>query len=131
MDESRKTHWALSIKQPWAWAIICAGKNIENRDWWADYRGELYIHASKRFDQWGLRKLLKGGLIPAIWAPGDLYRGGIIGKVKLVDVVTHSKSKWFEGPYGFVLEDPEPIDFFPLRGRLNIFQFSFEKKEAP
>ena len=24
---------ALTIKQPWAWAIIHAGKDIENRDW--------------------------------------------------------------------------------------------------
>lgn len=24
---------ALSIRQPWAWLIINAGKDIENRDW--------------------------------------------------------------------------------------------------
>lgn len=24
---------ALSIRQPWAWAILHAGKDIENRDW--------------------------------------------------------------------------------------------------
>ena len=24
---------ALSIRQPWAWLILHAGKDIENRDW--------------------------------------------------------------------------------------------------
>ena len=27
---------ALSIRQPWAWAILHAGKDIENRDWRTD-----------------------------------------------------------------------------------------------
>lgn len=30
---------ALSIRQPWAWAILCAGKDIENRSW--PVQGEL------------------------------------------------------------------------------------------
>jgi len=24
---------AITIKQPWAWAIVFAGKDIENRSW--------------------------------------------------------------------------------------------------
>lgn len=38
---------ALSVKQPWAWAIIHAGKDIEKRTWRTDYRGPLLIHAGK------------------------------------------------------------------------------------
>jgi hypothetical protein len=37
---------ALSIKHPWAWAIVHAGKDIENRTWECRYRGEILIHAS-------------------------------------------------------------------------------------
>jgi len=37
---------ALSIRQPWAWAI-CHGKDIENRSRGTRYRGLLAIHASK------------------------------------------------------------------------------------
>lgn len=38
---------ALSIRQPWAWAILHAGKRIENRDWrGCKYRGPVLIHAS-------------------------------------------------------------------------------------
>lgn len=33
---------ALSIRQPWAWLILHAGKDIENRVWQTRFRGELY-----------------------------------------------------------------------------------------
>lgn len=31
--------FALSVRQPWAWAIIFAGKDIENRSWQAVNHG--------------------------------------------------------------------------------------------
>jgi hypothetical protein len=37
---------ALSIRQPWVWAIVHAGKDIENRTWWTPYRGPVLIHAA-------------------------------------------------------------------------------------
>lgn len=38
---------ALSIRQPWAHAIVHLGKTIENRDWrGCSYRGPILIHAS-------------------------------------------------------------------------------------
>ena len=45
---------ALSINQPWAWTILFAGKEVENRTWRTEFRGEFYIHAGKRFDEEGL-----------------------------------------------------------------------------
>lgn len=45
-----KTITVLSVRQPWAW-LLCEGlKNVENRNWRTNYRGELYIHAGKSFD---------------------------------------------------------------------------------
>lgn len=38
---------ALSIRQPWAWAILHTGKSVENRDWYTEYRGRVLLHASK------------------------------------------------------------------------------------
>ena len=43
---------ALSVRQPWAWAIIHAGKDVENRSWQAvnhglRRRGRIAIHAAK------------------------------------------------------------------------------------
>ena len=41
----------LTICQPWAWAIVAAGKDVENRTRPTRYRGPLLIHAgaSRRF----------------------------------------------------------------------------------
>ena len=96
---------AISVRQPWAWAILHAGKDIENRSWNTHYRGELLIHASATLDRehlgWPKRIRLPDLL--------DLPRGAIVGIVELVDVVEKSRSKWFFGPYGFVLAKPRPL----------------------
>jgi len=49
---------ALSIRQPWAWAIL-HGKDVENRTWVTRVTGEFLIHASKTFDLEGYQWLLK------------------------------------------------------------------------
>lgn len=38
---------ALSIRQPWAWAIVHAGKRVENRSRNTNIRGHFLIHAAK------------------------------------------------------------------------------------
>ena len=38
---------AITVRPVWAWAIIYAGKNIENRSWRTHLRGPIAIHASK------------------------------------------------------------------------------------
>src|SRR5260370_1114928 len=46
---------ALSVRQPWAWAIAAAGKDVENRSWKSGYRGLIAIHAAMtREDAGGL-----------------------------------------------------------------------------
>lgn len=44
------THKALTVKQPWAWAIVAGGKDVENRSWATKYRGPVLIHAGKAAD---------------------------------------------------------------------------------
>ena len=39
------TH-AISVHQPWAWAIVAGHKIIENRTWAVRHRGPIAIHAS-------------------------------------------------------------------------------------
>ena len=51
-----------------------------------------------------------------------MARGGIVGRVDLVDVVQEHESPWFFGPFGLVLANPEPLPFRPLRGRLGLFE---------
>ena len=79
--------------------MIATGiKEIENRSWRTPYRGLLYIHAAVHMHP--MRPVF-GGPIPRC----DLVRSAIIGRVTLVDVVEASASRWFQGPYGWVLEN--------------------------
>jgi hypothetical protein len=107
----------LSIKQPWSWLIVNAKKDVENRTWRTHYRGPLYIHAGQGLDL--LPYFVLGIKLPS---PDSLQRGGIIGKVELIDCTAHSKSKWAEpGLIHLVLANPQPVPFFKCRGQLGIF----------
>lgn len=121
---------ALSVRQPWAWAIIHAGKDIENRSWQAvnhglAKRGRVAIHASKGLTREEYAEAFEfmhaiGVTCPP---PATLERGGIIGSVEVVDVVTQSDSRWFFGPRGLVLRDPQPCEFIPAIGALGYFRW--------
>lgn len=122
---------ALSIRQPWAWCIIHAGKDIENRNWSTSYRGLVLIHASKGMtrDEYEdcldtLHHISRAHPFPAGLTLPDfeaLERGGIIGQARIIDCVSSSPSAWFFGPCGFVLADVEPLPFRPLKGALGFF----------
>ena len=110
---------ALSIKQPWAWAILCAGKDIENRSWYTNFRGRVLIHAGKVIDKSGIQWLREKY---GIKSPDILLTGGIVGSVEIVDCVSNSKSDWFGDEWGFVLRNPEGLQFRPYRGQLGFFE---------
>ena len=122
---------ALSIRQPWAWLILNAGKDIENRDWPTNVRGRVLIHASKGMtvDEYynaadTAREVGRVRPYPArlVMPPREqLERGGIVGSVELVGCVAESESPWFFGDFGFVLRDPRPLPFIPYTGRLGFF----------
>ena len=41
---------ALTLRQPWAWAIAEQGKDVENRPWMTRYRELVAIHAGRTLD---------------------------------------------------------------------------------
>jgi hypothetical protein len=111
---------AISLRQPWAWLVLHGGKDIENRSWPTDYRGPLAIHAGKAKMPEDMVQEIEdtyGVEVPR----GQLVYGAIIGLVDLVDCVTSHPSKWFDGPYGFVLATPRPIKPVPMPGQLGLF----------
>lgn len=149
---------ALSIKQPWAQLIcagmlltekVDSGegmstvrlhgkvviKDIENRNWpipsWFKLPQRIYVHASKKRDENAMWWLMEKGFAPAVIL--GLYTdrvpiGCIIGEVDIVSCVTSSDSPWFEGPYGFVLANPQLYEKpTPCKGKLGFFQPEGEK----
>jgi hypothetical protein len=128
---------ALSVRQPWAWAIIHAGKDIENRSWlsitrYLTTRGRIAIHASKGMTQEDYRAgrdfIDCITMARDVWCPNakDLPRGGIVGSVEIVDGVRDSASPWFirqRGGGGLVLREPRQCEFIPASGQLGIFRW--------
>ena len=116
----------LSVRQPWAWLIAAGWKNVENRTWPTKVRGPVLIHASKGMTRGDYEACLlfiaaKGMHVP-VPEFDALDRGGIVGMTTILDCVTHHHSDWFEGPFGFVVDDSRPLPFEPLRGALGFFR---------
>lgn len=120
---------ALSIRQPWAWAILHVGKDVENRNWSTRFRGTVAVHAAKgmtrdEYDSYVCKYFRIGLPVPR---PEDLTRGAIVGLVDIVDCVRHSDSPWFQGECGFVLANPRPLKTpIPCKGALGFWDVPAE-----
>lgn len=79
-------------------------------------------------DDYDRALIVHGRCLPS---ENDLERGGIVGSVEIVNLVTESKSKWFSGPYGFVLRDPQPLPFRPCKGALGLFHVPPSTHQPP
>lgn len=132
-------HLALSVRQPWAWAIIHAGKDVENRDWRRPnpglaFRGRVAIHASS-----GMTRDEYDAIMPASAPPIPpahlLVRGAIIGHVQVMDIIRDPgremiTSPWFNGPVGIMLAHPVAIEPIPCAGALGFFAWRKNATEA-
>jgi len=83
---------ALTIRQPWAHAIMHLGKDVENRVWRTHYRGPLLIHAAAHHERHP-REMLSEYMSrpPSTENLSDLPVGRIIGVAEVVDCVKNSK----------------------------------------
>ena len=98
----------LSVRQPYAWAIIEGIKDVENRAWSTNIQGRIFIHAGKNRDEleWGIDNLKKHR-VKNIPEAEDLIFGAIIGSVEIVEGVQRSGSPWHaSGKWGFILRNP-------------------------
>lgn len=95
----------LTVRQPWAWAIVHGGKDVENRvrNIAGTYRGPVAIHAAQGVSVEALTdpnivgavamtRLFRGAGHPSTFRESP--RGAIIGVAELVDVhAPHPESR--------------------------------------
>lgn len=110
---------ALSLRQPWAWAITDNSKRVENRVWSTRFRGPVLLHAAKGCTRDEYRSavvwMVSRGLarsplyefgameeialrvagvdpqpLPLVPPLSDMRRGGIVGRARIVDVLEPS-----------------------------------------
>jgi hypothetical protein len=128
---------ACSVRQPWAWAIIHASKDFENRTKYAltlgGYRQaegkRIAIHASKGMtrDEYEDVRAFMARIGVECPPPWKLERGGIIGSVHVVKVVTTKaeravvSSSWWMGGDGLALAAPRACPLVPATGELGLF----------
>ena len=127
----------LSVRQPYAWAIIVGAKDVENRKRPSYYLGQLYIHAGLTEDVDAVEEITErvaAHLGISASAARARYRrhrerrlGAIIGSVQMFGCAVSYESEWFDGKpqYGYLLRDPvrlrQPI---PAKGSTAIpFKF--------
>lgn len=122
---------ALSIKQPWAWLIVNGYKDIENRNWKTEYRGQFIVQTGSidtRFYQPQLGEVSMYDEFRAFGIPvpkiNELQIGGIVGMSEIVDCVDQSPSLWFTGKYGFVLQNSRKLPFEPAKGMPGFFKLA-------
>jgi len=125
--------YALSIKQPWAWLIANGFKDIENRTWPTNYRGPVLIHAGKSVDRgaydW-IASTIPDAAAARIPVISTLPKGGIVGYAEIIDCVANSQSKWFAGPWGFVIKNGRPLPFISIKGQLKFFQIPYKLNKS-
>lgn len=78
---------AISVQQPWAWAIARGYRTLSNQDLPTAYRGPLLVHASMRVD---LKSCDSPLMQAAGWDPEDPLAalGAVIAVAELEDVCT-------------------------------------------
>lgn len=130
---------ALTLWQPWAWAICYAGKDVENRTWRPskDLVGQrIAIHAGLKRERGALRSMgietplfLEQGAIVAIATLKGfvrcegtrIYFTDSAGLATMEEMQAVHRSPWFQGPIGWLLTDVVPIPGVRCQGQRGLW----------
>lgn len=117
---------ALSITEPYATLIAEGQKLIETRPWRTHYRGRILIHASATRIPKAWRHL-----IPRI---SNVHSGYVVAMADLVDCVEMTDEFiqtipaaerevgfYSPGRYAWILDNVEPVEPFPAKGHLGLW----------
>lgn len=143
---------ALTIKQPWAYAICHLGKRVENRTWKPSAKligQRVAIHAGVAVDDEALDHLDRVYGVPCGDGDDELPRGKVVATARLVGFaqdrgdgprvlddfgdelhqatmaqLTHGQLKaWWMGPIGHVLDDVRVLATpIPCKGALGYWR---------
>lgn len=128
---------ALSVRQPWAWAIVHGNKDIvhgvkdiENRSAAAVRHGmrpaEIAIHAARGMtrDEYENARRFMQSIGVDCPRPDLLTRGAVIGRATVTAIVRRHESPWFVGPCGLVLANAAAAEMpIPAQGELGYFHW--------
>lgn len=142
---------AITVYQPYAFAIVARLKRYETRPRRTNIRGRVAIHAGKR-DAWRTG-ILEKGTMPQIEKilseaqgetrrPAHLEYGAVIGTVEIVDCVPVEEiidtlteqerllGDYSPGRFAWVLKDPVTFDTpIPARGKRGWWDWETRKTE--
>lgn len=121
---------AISIRQPWGWAIMNAGKDVENRTRKLCSPGWYFLHVGSGgdIDEYNAAVLNFGfPHIREVPRFDELPRGGVIGAMKLGEWITESPSKWFIGPKAAKIEAVVALPFQAGRGAQGVFAWDHDR----
>ncbi|MCL5430533.1 MAG: ASCH domain-containing protein [Candidatus Marsarchaeota archaeon] len=134
MATEKRKGKCISLKQPFAELVVSGKKKIELRPWNTNYRGWVYIHASKNPD---IEACKRFG-----FDHKSMVNGAVVGRAHIYGVKRYFTKKGFmtdkhrhlderggffkEGVYGFTLKDAERLkEPVSTNGQLNIFDAEF------
>lgn len=139
---------ALSLLEPWATLKAIDAKLIETRSWATKYRGEIFIHSSKKIGREQIELMgtepFKTALYPGgIYACPELNCGHIIARTELLDVIeitpkfSHelreiSPNEWsfgnfLPGRFAWIMgETKRLVTPVPIKGKLGIWTWQPE-----
>ena len=96
------THYALSLKQPWAALLAHGLKTVEVRRWPTAHRGRVLIHAAQVPDE---RPEAWSHVPPELLEAAQLL-GGIVGAGELTDCLAYRGVDEFRRDQARHLNDP-------------------------
>ena len=141
---------ALTVRQPWAGAIMWFGKDVENRTRPMSYRGPLLIHAILYEPDWHDFLTVRDiAMQPVEWTDARRARGVLLGTVEVTgchhaedcgardtrDGLRHLWrycSPWrMPDQYHITLADPRPLpEAIPCRGALGLWRLTGDTEVA-
>jgi hypothetical protein len=135
---------ALTVKQPWAWAIAAGKKPVENRTWPTGHRGMVAIHAGKMPDRAALadrdrRSPLSRAIAwhTRLWTPPEYVYGAVIAVAEVTDCHDGAAeqgecSEWADRwQWHWVLANVRPLaEPVPCRGMLSLWRLPDDVEKA-